>query len=213
VTRVLALVEGETERLFVERVLAPHLLNRGVYLGKPVVVWTKRSAAGGGFRGGGRSYSKIRDSLEPLLKDSTAYVTTIFDFYGLPDDFPGRAGAEKWSIETAESAFAGQFSHPHFIPFLALHEIEAWLFAAPDEVAAHFSKPDMAARMRNMGAPEEINHGPDTHPKARVKNLEPGYGEIRDGATLLQKIGLEPIRAACPHFRAWLEKLEGLASA
>ena len=59
---------------------------------------------------------------------------------------------------------------------------------------------------------ELIDGDPATHPKARIRGLVPTYKEVADGATILGKIGIEPIRAACPHFAQWLGQLEALGT-
>jgi hypothetical protein len=64
--------------------------------------------------------------------------------------------------------------------------------------------------VQEAGAPELINHGEDTHPKARLRSLAGNYRETLDGPTLLEKIGLATVRAACPHFDGWLKRLEAL---
>ena len=107
--------------------------------------------------------------------------------------------------------------YPRFIPFLALHEFEAWVFCDPDVVAAHFDRGPFADQIRRVvalaGAPELINHGAGTHPKARLKRLVSAYKETSDGPTILGKIGIPAIKAACPHFAGWLARLEALAGA
>lgn len=86
-----------------------------------------------------------------------------------------------------------------------------------ESVAGHFAQPSLADRMRSMlteaGEAELINGDPATHLKVRIRNLVPTCKEVADGATLLGKIGIEPIRAACPHFAQRLARLENLASA
>lgn len=74
----------------------------------------------------------------------------------------------------------------------------------------HLSQ-SLAAAVDEAGSPELINHGIGTHPKARLRKLLGGrYKETADGPIVLGKIGLDAIRAACPHFSAWLQKLESL---
>ena len=36
------------------------------------------------------------------------------------------------------------------------------------------------------------------------------YGKTFHGARIATAIGLAPLRASCPHFNAWMGKLEGL---
>ena len=222
------LVEGQSEEVFVKQTLAPWLAERGVFVERPVVLWTKRLPAGGGFRGGVASWAQIRRNLLPLLADGDAWVSTLLDFYGLPDDVPGLAAhlgqgspraqvlAVQMAIQAAiQAALAADIGPTQrFLPFLALHEFEAWLFAAPAVVSDHFGSAELTAQLSAVipveGGPEAINHGPDTHPKARLRQAWPGYKETSDGPTLLAKIGIPAVRARCPHFAAWLDQLEAL---
>jgi hypothetical protein len=218
-TRLLMLVEGQSEEIFVKHTLTPYLAQHGVYVQSPIVLWTKRLPSGGGFRGGVSNWSQIRRDLLPLTRDGDAWVTTLLDFYGLPEDFPGLpealgAGNAQEKVIALQERFSAEINHQRFIPFLALHEFEAWLFSAPDAVEAHFGKAHLAERLRNAvqeaGAPELINHGATTHPKARLQSLVGAYKETSDGPTLLEKIGIAAVRAACPHFDSWLQRLEAL---
>ncbi|MDR1164222.1 MAG: DUF4276 family protein [Candidatus Accumulibacter sp.] len=218
-TRLLMLVEGQSEEVFVKRTLAPHLARHGVYVHPPIVLWTKRLMSGGGFRGGVSNWDQILQNLLPLTHDSDAWVSCLLDFYGLPEDFPGlpeTLGVDdpREKVTQLQERFALELKHPRFIPFLALHEFEAWLFSAPDTVEAHFGKAHLAeelrATVRKAGAPELIDHGADTHPKACLRRLAGGYKETSDGPTLLEKIGIAAVRTACPHFDGWLNRLEAL---
>jgi hypothetical protein len=82
------LVEGQSEEIFVKQTLAPHLAGHGVFV-QPIVLWTKRLGAGGGYRGGVSNWNQIKRSLLPLTFDTDAWITTLLDFYGLPEDVPG----------------------------------------------------------------------------------------------------------------------------
>lgn len=122
--RVLALVEGQTERTFVRDVLTPGLASAGVFvsarlIGKP------------GHKGGVRAWSAARRELLTLLKqDPNAYVTTMFDYYGLPRDWPGAGRANRRhansvadGIERAihadiRTAMGNSFNPVRFIPYL-----------------------------------------------------------------------------------------------
>ncbi len=217
-TRLLMLVEGQSEEIFVKDTLAPYLAQHGVYV-QPIVLWTQRLRSGGGFRGGVSNWGQICRSLSPLTRDGNAWVSTLLDFYGLPEDFPGltealSVGNPYRKVAAVQERFAAELNHQQFIPFLALHEFEAWLFSAPEVVAAHFGKTPLANQLQSVvqkaGAPELINHGVDTHPKAQLRSLVGGYKETSDGPTLLEKIGIAAVRAACPHFDGWLRRLEAL---
>lgn len=217
-TRLLMLVEGQSEEIFVKQTLAPHLAEHGVFV-QPIVLWTKRLGSGGGYRGGVSNWGQIQRSLLPLTYDTDAWITTLLDFYGLPEDVPGYQdallpGDVRARVSRLETRLEAEVAHTRFIPFLALHEFEAWVFCNGDVLAKHFDRAELAAKVADAvafaGEPELINHGKDTHPKARLQAMATGYKETSDGPTLMEKIGILAIRAACPHFAAWLTRLEAL---
>ena len=156
-----------------------------------------------------------------MLADGDAWIMTLLDFYGLPEDFPGLAQAvtspsdPRQKVLAVQQQFAQAINHIRLIPFLALHEFEALLFSAPDIIEAHFDLPQLAARLHQVvqeaGGPELVNHGANTHPKARLQNLISGYKESSDGPMLINKIGLATVRDKCSHFDAWLSRLERLS--
>jgi hypothetical protein len=126
-TRLLMLVEGQTEESFVKRTLTPHLALHGVYLEKPILLWTKHMPSGGGYRGGVGSWRQIRKDLLSLMGDTDAWVSTMLDFYEFPEDVPGfsempvEPDAQK-KAALLERCIAEALGHGRFFPFLALHE-------------------------------------------------------------------------------------------
>ncbi len=218
---ILALVEGQTEETFVREVLRQHLESFDLYV-TPVVVATKRVKSGLKFKGGVSRYSRLRTDLRNLLGDRSAVaITTMFDYYGLPADFPGHDALPPTSspydrVEHLEKSFLADVRDPRFIPYLSLHEFEALLLTSPAEVAAAVSRPEAARAVTDMTAPydspEEVNDGPETHPAARLMRLAPSYKKTLHGPMIAKRTGLEEIRRRCPHFAGWLTRLEGLAS-
>ena len=214
-TRLLILAEGDTEELFVREILAPHLAKFGVHATATGIV-SKRLANGKKITGGNR-WSNVRNSLIPLLQDSAAWVTTMLDYYGLPDDFPGVNidGNAVAHVKAIEQALAEAVSYPaRFIPFLVLHEFEAWYFACPNQVAAYYGRPKLAQLMQKVsdgaGGPEAINHGKETHPSKRLEGYGVGFRKT-SAVALLKDVGIHALRAACPHFAVWLDRIETLA--
>jgi hypothetical protein len=65
-------------------------------------------------------------------------------------------------------------------------------------------------RVTSRGLGDVYKRQETTHPKARLKEMATGYKETSDGPTLMGKIGIPAIRAACPHFDSWLQRLEAL---
>lgn len=222
-SRVLVLVEGPTERAIVERVFAPELGVKGVYLyarlvGKP------------GHKGGNR-FATVRRELRALLhQEPGSVVTMLFDYYGLRNDWPGLSGAKGKNPEEipaiVESAIAAAvaeemgpgFNPNRFIPYVQLYEIESLLFAGPDEMAKVFNRSELEEEFRKIveqcGGCEMINDGPETAPSKRIIGLFPAY---KKGSSvnahayrIARHIGLERMRQSCPHFNEWVSKLEQL---
>jgi hypothetical protein len=216
--RIHVLVEGQTEETFIREVLGIHLLEHYVHL-TPILLTTKRIKSGKTFKGGVTSYNKIRRELYKLLKDSSVVaVTTMLDYYALPEDFPGRdilrPGTCYQRVQHLEQAFQQDVAHPRFIPFLMLHEFEALLFVGPHHIAEAFPERDVVEALISVKAafasPEEINEGRTTHPSERIRQLVSGYRKRLHGALIANRIGLKQMRHECPHFDQWVNRLESL---
>lgn len=85
----IVLVEGQAEEAFVKSVLAPHLASFDLEV-RPIIVTTSRDAHGRKHKGGGTWAHWLRD-IKRLTGEQDGRFTTMFDLYGLPDDFPGLA--------------------------------------------------------------------------------------------------------------------------
>ncbi|HAI69401.1 MAG TPA: hypothetical protein DCM38_08195 [Gammaproteobacteria bacterium] len=222
--KVLMLVEGQTEEKFIKKLLGPHLHHFGVY---PVVILltTKRVKNGTNFKGGIVSYTKIKQHLQQLFNDSSAIaITTLFDYYGLPKDFPGLKSIIKSDcyqhVESVESAFNADINERRFMPYLQLHEFESLLFSSPVSIAAPFEDEktgqyrQLVKALENIRnrfkTPEEINNRPETCPHRQIENLIPSYRKVFHGVMITSKIGLKTIREECSHFDKWVTQLEAL---
>lgn len=217
--RIYALVEGRTESRFVQELLAPHLAPMGLAI-FPIQVCTSRDQ-----RGGVTSFRRMERDLSALMKQHYHNVcfTTMFDLYSLPSDFPGNNPniADPYKrAQNIESELANRFS-PGFIPYIQLHEFEALLFTDLNVLPPFFPddelrKPlaELAAAVQNFDSPEQINDTRETSPSHRLAAAIPAYhGRKSDvGPAAVTRIGLPRLRAACPHFHQWLQKLEALAN-
>ncbi|MBZ0118372.1 MAG: DUF4276 family protein, partial [Sandaracinaceae bacterium] len=188
-TKLLILVEGQTEETFVRNVLGPHLSSAGLTV-TSVILKTKRVKAGGHFRGGVTSSSQVVEDIRRLLHDTSATaVTTLIDYYGLPPDFPGMSGRPPGPphgrVAHVEAALARVIADPRFIPHLALHELEAWIYAAPSSAEWVFEAGGVASQLEGMaataGGPELVDDGPTTAPSKRLLSVFPGYQKTLHG--------------------------------
>lgn len=140
--RVNIVVEGQTEEAFVEQTLMPYLAERNIFV-KPRCVETGRKK-GKIFRGGVDNYEKIRnDIVRWIEEDHSAWVTTMFDLYALPKNFPGlgeiSTNADPYiKILNVEKAFEEDIGYYKFIPYIQLHEFESVLLAEPMKIMEYF---------------------------------------------------------------------------
>jgi hypothetical protein len=219
--RLYITVEGQAEKEFADRALRPHLADYSVEV-RPRVVLTSRKL---GKRGGILDFAKIRGDIDRLMKEDRhgeARFTTMVDLYALPPEFPGWAEARTKTrpverVAVLERALQTEFAEQRFIPFIQLHEFEALLYCDLGELQRRIANSEFGIRnLRSEVAhmePEEINEGPMTAPSKRIIRHVPIYerSKVRVGAPAAAAIGLSTLRSKCPHFGAWLAKLENLA--
>jgi len=218
--RGLILVEGQTEERLIKDTIAPAFWPWSLFL-EPTILVTKMVKDGPNFKGGVTSYERCRNDLAKLLNSSGgALVTTMLDYYGLPSDFPGMStrpnGSPRERASHVQQAIWHDFGEPqNFVPFLALHEFEAWLFSCPstlpDVLTVPTQQPEFARLCNCYDSPEDINDGHDTAPSKRIMQMFPTYKKTLHGPTAAKRIGLNKIRSACPHFDDWLQRLEAMA--
>lgn len=215
-------VEGPTERRFIENVLRPHLANYSIWVAARCVE-TSRSR-GRKYSGGVRDYAKAKRDVERWMKEdqnSDARFTTMFDLYALPGDFPGYEKARQESdpytrIRLLEDALWEDISDRRFVPYLQLHEFEALLLSDPEKLQERFNRHSAGirrlAQVAGQSNPELINDGYETAPSKRIIREIPEYesDKASSGPIVAERIGLAILRAKCHHFSAWLGKLEAL---
>lgn len=220
--RLYIVVEGQTEERFVKDVLYPHFLAIDASV-TPIVVETRRDRRTGKKigKGGGRWRDWRRDLRRVLLEQAGAEVrvTTMFDLYGLPDDFPALAAHAHVHDTSAradalEAEMSSDIADTRFIPYLQRHEFEALVLSGLDELELLLdARPDLdgLARLRAEIAglpPEDVNDGRDTAPSKRLESNIPGYQKTFHGPLVTESVGLAALRASCSRFGAWIARLE-----
>lgn len=224
--RLFIVVEGQTEEELVKRVLVPHLANHQVWA-VPIVVTTKRTpGTGAKYRGGGH-WAHWRNDLMRLSKQHhqrDVRITTLFDLYGIPADFPGYAlhandADTVRRVANLEEAMFNNIGDKRLIPYIQRHEVEALIFAdlqaladvtepGPQRNGVEVLRADVAGLM-----PESINDGRETSPSKRLLRFIPGYRKTMHGPRVMEAVGLARIRRACPRFNNWVTVLEALGTA
>jgi len=211
--RINIFVEGQTEEVFVQKVLYDHFQHLNIFL-TPILIRTGRTG-----KGGVTSYGKIKKQInKKCQQDKSAFVSTMFDFYGLPDDFPGKSNLPVTNdpiqkVTYLEDEFRKDISFSNFIPNLLIYEFEALLFTKI-EIFEHWFDMRIVKKLSNVRdaflTPEHINDNPKTAPSKRILKLCPGYKKVYHGTHIALDIGLDLIRNDCHHFNSWLNRLEKL---
>jgi len=218
--RVHVICEGQTEEEFVRHLLVEPFLKKGVALCPSRIGKV-------GHKGGNFGLERLGfDVRARLLKDAACYCTTLFDYYGLPADFPGKAeGASRTDIADKQGlvvkalsewalAKLGEHAAARFAPYVQMYEFEGLLFSEPDRLADSFGVPGSVADFRKIRSdfktPEWINDDPQTAPSKRIEKLFPSYDKPKHPLLASQDIGLEALRRECLLFNAWLTRLEEL---
>lgn len=219
--RLLVYCEGQTEEMVVNRLLRPHLANYGVTVERPILAAT--STEPDGQRGGFVNWPAIEADMRTLFAndtDSNLRFTTLLDVFRMPGKVLSLAGfispiSAVADIEKLEAKIGNIFSEPRFKPYLQRQEFEALLLADPDALARvfHRHKPGIEALKLDIVSytnTEDINHGPDTHPAARLAKAITGYDNLKasNAYFVLAETGFDCIRAKTPRFHAWLEHWE-----
>ena len=217
-SRIRVLVEGQTEKTFIEMLLRPLFDAQGVYF--HAVMFRPR--------GGVPNYNEAKDRvIRSLKEDSQLICTTMVDFYALPADWPGReqAGSYRTSEEKATSietalcrdivdSMGANFDPSRFIPYVQMHEFEALLFSDTVGLASALGNMSLAESFQAIRddflSPEDINDHYDTCPSRRIEKIYQGFRKTINGVSAAEKIGLHRMRQECAHFDRWLRKLESL---
>jgi hypothetical protein len=224
--RLLIHVEGQTEETFVNEVLRAFLLERGYSEVSARIVGNARLRSS---RGGIRPWHSVRrDIVTHLKQDTTCIATTMFDYYGLPQDgagaWPGRKvsrvcstrqkalSVEEALLSDVAEYLGERFNPARFVPFVVMHEFEALLFSDCAAFGRAIGRPELTHKLeavrRQFPTPEDINDSPVTAPSKQVERIVRGYEKPLLGVLAALEIGLSSIRLQCAHFDEWLSELE-----
>ena len=213
--------EGQTEFRFVKDVLCSHLQSYGIFCDIRCVLTSKEYKK----RGGMTNYAKAKKDIQQWMKQEYSAdrrFSTMFDYYALPNDFPGYSDAKKQTnpydkVKCIEEAFAKDMNDIRFIPYIQLHEFEALFYANLDILLLEYDDKCMEieelktvlSQTPYNGNPELINDKKGTAPSHRIISKIPEYQKV-SSASLLNLVSIDVLREKCNHFNEWLTKLENL---
>jgi Domain of unknown function (DUF4276) len=219
---VVVFAEGPSDEAFLKRVVAPALGALQIHL-KPQTLRTSREASGGAI-----NFDRLKLNVRNTLRQNDrTYLTTFFDLYALDSQMPGKAAA---ALPGTPSAKAARIEHQlhralvdhvqcrpdRLFPHIQPYELEGLFFAEPSRLAAaqlgwEAYLPDLRGIRASAETPEHINDSFETKPSARLESiLRPRYRKTLHAPLIGECIGLGAIIEACPHFAAWVAKLQSL---
>ena len=221
------IVEGATEKRFIDEVLAPYLANKCIFVTSSENITSVSHGRISG-KGGDIRFSRLEHQITKFLKGrADLYVATFSDYYGvhewpgldrIPDNaMPGEIAAilNQAAIDKLVNDEPQFRCDSRYLPFTAVHEFEALLFSNPDilEREIHAYPGSVKAILRECGSPEQINTGKETAPSKRIMSLAKiPYSKVTNGIEIAKMITVDTMRERCPLFDEWLKKIEPLAT-
>ncbi len=205
--RLVFIVEGDTEILLVEKLIAPYLAKLGFSNVHAQTITTNRKQH---KKGGVSSYGLFKNEVKRTLAQGNVLVTTLIDFFRLPPNFPAYT-KDASRVSQIEDAIHADFNKDvNFIPYIQLHEIEALMFSNIDGFDLVIDDPMALQKISDIieqyPNPEDINNLPETAPSKRLERIY-NYDKTGDGEMIFEMVGMEAILEKCPRFAHWISRL------
>ena len=191
-------VEGQTEEIFIKKVLAPYLANKNIFI-TPICM------------NGDVNLDRVRSELKKIANNFD-FLTTFYDFYGFKRI---EEKETKISLEEKISLSVNEDIRKRLIPFVQMYEFEGILFSCPKSFSLVMRQNNIELWAQEVlkdfgGDPEKINNSPQTAPSKRILAVVSKYRKTTHGPMIANEIGIEKIRELCSGFDGWITKLEAL---
>lgn len=207
--RLVFLVEGETEVVFVNQHIIPYLYELGYKnpMHAQKIITNRRLHK----KGGNINYQYLENDINRIIAQGNVIITTFLDFFRLPTDFPGYS-ANVADIGIIEENIHNKLNnHSDIIPYIQKHEMEALMYSSMDGFEFVVDDDNVLDQLRQIvdkyNNPEDINSGLETAPSKRLLKIF-NYDKVVDGGFILEVIGIHSILDKCPRFASWLKKIE-----
>lgn len=203
------IVEGDSEVSFINKKIIPYIYSFSLSTGwllYPHKVTTNRKL---NIKGGIPGYQYLKNEIDRLKAQNEPLITTFFDFFRIPTDFPGYS-IENKSVESIESAIKEEVNYEGLIPYIQKYEFETILFSNPEAFDIVLDNESQMNQIKDIADKypdiETINGGPETAPSKRLAHIF-DYDKVTDSELILENISIEQIQAKCARFSCWLEYL------
>ena len=202
--RVVFIVEGNTEVLFINRVVIPYLYKEGFKnsMNSQTILTNKRQNK----KGGVINYQYLKNDIERVFAQGNVIVTTFIDFFRLPTNFPNFT-IDSNLISEIEKGIFDDINNPNLIPYIQKYELEALLFSDKESfeiVIDEQSKLDKINEItEEFPNPEDINSNPEKTPSKRLEQIF-NYDKVADSQLIFEMMSFESILQKCPRSRNWI---------
>ncbi|MCC8408463.1 DUF4276 family protein [Mucilaginibacter sp. UR6-1] len=206
--RLVFLVEGDTEIIFISQHVIPYLYSLGYK--NPMTaqkIITNRQL---NKKGGNISFAYLKNDVGRVLAQGNVIITTFLDFFRLPNDFPGYVNDVN-RIAVIEDGLSDFFNNRNIIPYIQKHEMEALMYSGMDGFEIVVEDERKLNQLQEIidiyDNPEDINNSPQTAPSKRLESIF-NYDKVADGELILEALGINLIIDKCPRFAEWISKLQ-----
>ena len=210
--RLVFIVEGDTEIIFIQKRVIPYFYRKGLQnVMNAQKISTNRKA---NKKGGNVGFEYLKNEVSRVFATKNVLITTLLDFFRLPTDYPNYS-TDSFKIPAIEDAIkdaVGKNIDPAcFLPYIQKHEMESLMFTNMDgfEIVVDDGKSleTLRAIIQKYPNPEDINGGSETAPSKRLGKIFP-YNKTADGEMILEMLDIDDMRSKCPRFDEWMGKLE-----
>jgi len=170
--RVVFIVEGNTEVLFINKIVIPYLYKQGFKnpMNSQTILTNKKQNK----KGGVINYQYLKNDIERVFAQGNVIVTTFIDFFRLPTNFPNFT-TDSNLISEIEKGIFDDINNPNLIPYIQKYELEALLFSDNESFEIVIDEQNKLDKIneiiREFPNPEDINSNPKKAPSKRLEQI------------------------------------------
>ena len=209
--RLVFIVEGDTEILLVEKIIAPYLHSKGYHnpLNCQTIITNRKQHK----KGGVVSYGSFKNEVVRTLAQGNVIVTTLIDFFKLPTDFPAYTTNSRLLSQIEQAIWTDLNQNEYFIPYIKRHEVESLMFSDRSGFELVTNSQDEMNQIDEIIKayinPEDINNSPQTAPSKRLEKIFK-YDKVSDGELIFEMVGIDSMMFKCPRFNDWIFRIMNL---
>ncbi len=205
--RLVFIVEGDTEVIFINKTVIPYLYSLGFQnpMNAQTIITNRKQHK----KGGVVNYEHLKNDIQRVCSQGNVIVTTFIDYFRLPNNFPGYT-MDSNLINEIENGIFVDLNTDILIPYIQKHEIEALMFSDITGFEIVIDEENKIAEIQKiMGKfpnPENINSNPENAPSKRLERIF-NYDKVVDSELIFEMINITTIMERCPRFKDWIHKV------